>query len=379
MKVIFDNDGNIIKIRGKGAVLVLDKGDSIYSDLCDTIRNQARELDVPFKLGAFSCKEELSNVEGLDERIRGRGRFIAPLIEGFFQKLPDKEYDLIILHSGYVYDLRDFNNELSSKFGKIIIKDVNMNPSFTMEQWGNLLREEAFNFYIDNVSSSISSPSVPYEWDNNFFSLSLDVTQGRFVLTRITGETAGKIDIDLKIRGKPAKANIEVIVNGSKFEGMLKNDEIFNTLSWRSLPNEDIEIFKRHLKKYKEYKESNFNLPCPVCREEHDFQKPFFCDRQEGGDALYDPFSQGRPILECVKGSQGEIILFQSEGDRIEFLLTERKILEFGALRFVFISKNPIHVYEVRCRDDSLEITEAVKIYNHLYELRENKVILLVN
>lgn len=367
MKVDFKD--NRIKIRkSEGVVLVLDKGDGISSELYEIVKNQAKELDIPFKLGALSCKKELTNegIEDLNQRIQNRGRFIAPLMEDFFQQLPDKGYDLIILHSGCVYDLEDFSRDLTVRFSKVIIKDINEQTSLTLEQWREIFKNEVFNFSIKNVTLYFLSPVVPCEWSDDF-TLSVDMAQRRFVLTRITKEGDRRIDTELKIRGKSDIANIEIEVNGSRFKGRLKNDKTFIAPEWRLLSEEDTKIFREHIE---EYKKSNFVIQCLLCGQKHKFEKPFFCDKSKDE---WKVSSEGKVIFNSMAGHQSRLILFQREDNGIKFLLTEKEILEFKDLRFVFMSKGSMKIYDVRCKDTSLEIREAVKVYKNLYELEKDK------
>ena len=370
MKFIFDDNRRRIR-KYEGVVLVLDKGDGISFELYEIVKNQAKELDIPFKLGALSYKEELTNkgIEGLTQRIQNRGRFIAPLMEGFFQQLPAKEYDLIILHSGCIYDLDDFSRELTVRFSKVIIKNINEQASLTLEQWMEIFKNEVFNFSIDNIALYFLSPAVPYEWSGDF-TLSLDVAQRRFVLTRIAKECVRSIDTKLKTRGNSDEVNIEIEVNGSKFNGRLKNDKIFIAPQWRVLSEEDTKIFKEHIEGYKS---SNSVIPvidCPLCPQPHEFKMPFFCDKSKD---KWRTKSKDMVILTSVAKHQSGLVLFQKEDNDIKFLSTEKEILEFEALRFVFVSKGSAQVYEVRCKDTLLEIKEAAKIYKNLYKLEKDK------
>lgn len=367
MKVIFES--NRIKIRrSEGVVLVIDN--NIRSDIYEIVKNQATELDIPFKLGALSHKEELTgnDIECLDQKIKNRGKFITPLIEGFLQKLPDKGYDLIILHSGRIYDLGDFKAELASKFNKIITKQDN----YTLEEWREIFKSEIFNFFLDSVSVSLLSPAVPSEWDDDF-SLSLNKIQKQFFLTRTLGKKKQKIDLNLKIRGKSDAANIEIQVDNSKFKGMIKNDKGSIVPQWGSISKEDIEVFKEH---HEAYKKSNFIIKCPLCKKAHRFEKPFCCNKQSGD--ISDILFGDKLILKSVCRYKSGFILFQYEDEKIKFLASEKEILEFENLRFVFVPKSNIQVYEVMCGESSLEIREAIKLYNNLYELEEGKIIYLV-
>ncbi len=371
MKFIFDDNRRRIR-KYEGVVLVLDKGDGISFELYEIVKNQAKELDIPFKLGALSYKEELTNkgIEGLTQKIQNRGRFIAPLMEGFFQQLPAQEYDLIILHSGCVYDLEDFSKEIDDRFHKVIIKDINKQTHLTLPQWMEIFKNnEVFNFSIDNIALYFLSPAVPYEWSDDF-TLSLDVAQRRFVLTRIANEGVRRIDTELKTRGNSDIVNIEIEVNGSRFNGRLKNDKIFIAPQWRLLSEEDTKIFKEHIEGYKS---SNSVIPvidCPLCPQQHEFKMPFFCDKSKD---VWRTKSEGMVILKSVAKHQSGLVLFQKEDNGIKFLSTEKEILEFEALRFVFVSKGSAQAYEVRCKDTSLEIKEAAKIYKNLYELEKDK------
>lgn len=372
MKVVFDD--NRIKIRkDEGVVLVLDRGDGISPELYEIVRDQARELDIPFKLGALSCKKELTTegINGLNQKIQNRGRFIAPLMEGFFQQLPDRGYDLIILHSGCVYDLEDFSKEITVRFSRVIVKDINEQNNRTLEQWREIFKNEVFNFSIDDISLYFSAPAVPYEWSNDF-TLSLDIKQRQFVLTRIIKEGVRKVDIELKMRGRGKSdiANIEIEANSSRFKGSLKNDKTFIEPQWKLLSKDDTEIFNRHIEKYKR---SEFVIYCPLCNRQHKFERPFYCSEQTG-DILAGAFSEGVVILKSVEEHQSGLILFKENDNGIKFLSTDKEILEFEEMRFVFISKGSMQVYEVKCNDISLEIKEAVKIYRNLYELEKGKM-----
>jgi hypothetical protein len=370
MKVTFEDKK--IKIRRKeGIILVCDA--DVPTDFIEIVKNQTKEIDIPFKLGALSLKNELTieEIYNLQQKTRNRGRFIAPLVEGFFQNLPDKEYDLVILHSGPVYDLSDFTKELSLKFNKIITQNLNEHD-LTTQDFNNFLKEEVFNFSINEILITFNSPSLPYEWESNSH-LSLSFDANRKPILKYTGtQNPPKLDINLKIRGVSDETSIEVYVNGVKFKGKLKNDKTSASPAWKLLPHNDKEILKKHLE---EYKRNNFETECPLCSIKHRFNKPFLCESSD--DFLESIFSRGRFILKSLSSYQSGFILFQfDENNEVKYLSSERNIFEFNNLEFVFISTDQI--YKIKCKSSSLEIKEANKICNNLYELEEKFILYLI-
>ena len=365
MKVDFE--GARIKIRRKeGVVLVID----IYLDLFKIVKNQARiMMDIPFRIGALSQDKEINEnaIQNLGQIIRNRGRFITPLIEGFFKQLADKECDLILLHSGRIYDLDDYEAELSSKFGRILPKDVIENQNLTDAEWGTLLESEMFNFSIGDIELSINS-AVPLEWDSNFV-VSLDTSKRQFILKKSTSTNDKKMDIYLGIRGMTKEADVEVKVKDLIYSGKVKNNTNFIAPEWKHLSSDDEQIFQIYLK---EYKKKKFNMNCPECKTDHEFKKPFYCDKKSSGRI----FSRGTVILKGISSCQKGFVLFRIDGNKIKYLTSEKEGLEFEDLRFIFVLNK--QVYGVTCRDKSLEIKEGVEIHPNLYELGKYDIVYLL-
>ena len=294
------------------------------------------------------------------------------LIEGFFQQLPDKKYALIVLHSGRIYDLDDFKIELSSKFERIIIKDINENQNLTTAEWRALFESEIFDFSIGDIELSLNF-AVPLEWDDNF-EVSLDTSKRQFILKKSVSTNDKKVDIHLATRGMTKDADVEVKVNGLIYSGKVKNNTNFMAPQWKHLSSNDKHLFVMHLK---EYKKSNFNVECPSCHKKHTFEKPFFCSEQSG-DILLGQLTQGASILKDLSSCHKGFVLFRYDGKEIKYLTSEKEVLECEDLRFIFVSKNNNHPYDVKCGKDSLEIVEARKIHANLYELGEDRIVYLI-
>lgn len=377
MKVDFKDA--TIKIRRKeGVVLVIDSG--VPFDLFEIVKNQAMDMDIPFRIGALSHDKEIDkeikeinegDIQNLGQMLRNRGRFITPLIEGFFRQLADKEYDLILLHSGKVYDLDDYESELLSKFGRKVPVAVNEKKR-TDNEWITHFKSETkiFNFSIGDIEISINS-AVPLEWDD--FNISIDTSKRQFILKKSTNDK--KMDICLETRGrtKDADADVEVKVkvNDLTYPGKIKNGTNFIAPQWKPLVLNDEHIFRVHME---EYLKSNFNLECPLCHRKHTFEKPFFCSKQSG-DILLGQLTQGALILKDLSSYQKGFVLFRADGNGVTYLTSEKEVLEFEDLRFIFVLNG--QVYEVTCRDRSLEIKEGDKIHSNLYELGKGNIVYL--
>ncbi len=372
MKVIFE--GNKIKIRREeGVVLVIDSDVPLY--LYDIVRNLAIDMDIPFKLAVLSRSGEITDknaIGNLKQLLRNRGRFITPLIENFFQQLPRKKYDLIILHSGRIYDLDDYENELSAMFREVLIQDINLTKNFTETDWIALFKSKIFNFSIRKLELFFNS-AIPYERDKDF-SISLDTSKKQLIMTK-TFDSKVRLDIYLKTCGKEEETNIQIKVNNIDHSIKIKNDKTFPNLNWKSLSEKDFSNFKLHLGNYKK---SNFNnILCPKCNKEHKFEKPFFCSKQRP-DILRGGFGLGTVILDDISNYYEGFVLFLNEANSVKYIVFSEDLLEFDDLRFIFISRSEKKVYEIKCGSDSLDITEGKQICNDLYEIGENIIVYLI-
>lgn len=368
MRVFCENKHIKIK-RDKGIVLVLEDFTDVQQNIYKYFKSETNRLQIPLKVGLLGYPDEINeqNFENLCDKSKNKVKFIAPLIEEFFQKLKDKEYNLVIFFVDKIYDLNDFQEELSAKFDKVIIKKVenHFNPReiFTDSS------ENIFDLDLTGIKIYPLASAVPYEWDEE---LTADIEKNKIYLKLKDSNLrqALKLDLFVVFRSYHDKIPIKIETSLQEYQIEIECDTRFINPNWKELSQDESELFSNHIQKYLSGEKTK--LFCPLCICEHYFHMAFVCKKQKG-DILHGTFSTGKIIFKSIGNILTKNFLFQIRNDKVRFLPINRNVFEFEEMNFIFETHQK-ELYKIVGDKDSYKATPLLKIFsNNLYQLSKNE------
>lgn len=376
MKISLSGNQITITPREEGIILIIDGGNNkalaIVKAIYDEIQSQTKEYNISFKLGVLSYGNELFSVSELDQLNMGKkGRFITPLVDGFFQDVKDKEFDLLILYSGMIYDYSDWEKFLFSKFNNVyppidVEKELKTKTHSDLSDLKDGLISKLFGRVIDEALINFDSQSVPCHFSENLL-LQFDPDKRVFCLRypKIKEDTLSKkVTIEIWARSYKDESSFMAQVGGAKFDGKIRNDK-FTQPVYKSLPHEDLEIFKNHMDVLQRANNTEIKTYCPLCQKDGTFYKPFFCQ------------SKRRYILDLVdslaKEKQKMFLFINRE---FKLLLSPREILEYEEGKFVFVGSEE-KVYEIKCIKNDFVVKELPRSFHSLYKMEDGGFVML--
>ena len=360
-------------------MLVLGGWDDRYNDLFDVVKKRAMQADLKLRFAALSIPDELreTDLSSIDGRMRNRGRFLALLVEGLFEHLPDKSYCLIVIHAGVIYDMNDFEQDLASKFISSLFIDLEETTVINNEGLRNSRLNELLQFTTGIVEISFSNDNMPIEWDDRL-RLSFDSVRRQFSLMYKTDEKQDKLDFQVRTRSVRADAKIEVYLDGKASSGVLKAERDFIKPAWRGFCEDSNEgqILLEHIAQLKKTDQPPY---CPLCQREHRFSRPFYCNETQG-DLLEGISSEGSMIIDSLKGLNARYVLIKKQEMRLGFIASARDILEFDDMTFIYVDIEEKSIFKVRYRQGTMELEKADRIVgtcDKLYQFGGDELVYL--
>jgi hypothetical protein len=321
---IFVEDNRVLKIRREGIFLCLDASaqDNLWEGLYDFIKTKCRSLDIPFKIGFFSCDREFEKLPSEDSLLSNnfakKGRFITPLMEDLFSGLKDKNYDLLVLAAGKIYDWDDWRDEINSKFNSIYSYSLKSLSQMNQSQLEEMLIADIFGFKIGDIKISFED-GIVYEFPDEF---KISFLKNRCVLT-------GKFenhstDVPLKTYGPSGKTNFLINIGDTVVKLSIKDTLSERDTIDKKLGENDAASF---LSIVEGYKEKEFEHLCPLCQNKHKFSKAFICNQQQSQSQLFAAESVVFSAIETERLADSKYAVFWPKGNKVYYRLFSRSVI----------------------------------------------------
>jgi hypothetical protein len=370
MKISYDDDQNIRIRLAEGIILVLGGWDNSYSKLCDAVEKRAKYASLTLRYAALGISGELGKTEfsSIQERMQDRCRFIAPLVEGLFGTLKDKDYCLIVVHAASILDINDFKQELESKFTSILIidhKDINKDD-LRNARINNLLQIASRNLEL-----RFAADNVPIEWDDRL-RLSLNSTNMQFSLKPRAEQKQDMLDFHVIVRGLEAESKVDVILDGTIFSRVFTAERHFKNQGWTWLEDDESGILHEHIEQVR----GADKLPyCPLCKDKHPFSWPFFCEMAKNDQSL---FGQGAMIIDSLRVPNARYVLIKSYGTKLGLIASAQEVVEFDDMAFLYVDIEGDNIFKVLCKQGTTKLEKANKIVDKLYQFGDDEIVCLI-
>jgi hypothetical protein len=362
-----------IKLRREGLFLCLDGSarSSLWEGLYSFIKAQCRSFDVPLKIGILSWDKELNAPPEedflLSNTISKRGKFITPLMEEIFSKLEQKDYDLLIISAGRIYDWEDWQDDINVTFNRVYTYDLNRLEQMPQMELEEILLKEIFNFKISSISLYLES-GVSYGFSSDF---KLDIGKDKFILSKEFNSTFA--DIDLKTCGSTKETKCRLKAGGYEMELQLKNIAPEKIFIDSQLEDTDAKIF---LNAVKSYKKKVFEHFCPLCQNVHRFSGPFLCDYQRIPSRLFAEEALIFNQIEAARRTESKYVVFQCKKDKVYYHLSDNAVICIDENKFIALSENKkINFIKI---SEKIEINEIEEIYKGLFYYPDEDIFVFI-
>lgn len=295
---------------------------------CEFLALQARDKDVPFKLCLPGWPEELE--EFPDEsflrsnRIGERGRFITPVVEGFFSQLPAGEFDLFVLSEPE--DYCDWEELLNVVFNQVHLLPEERLSGTTAEMENRLaLLTRGRPLERVELSFSLGIPWMfPADWK---------VGLGEESLMLSTETRSARLDFEVKACGP--ERNVAFSLSFMDTSHVMEVE----TLWPQELPFSG--VLKAEESRFMEealrgFRSGSREHHCPRCGEKHCFPNTFRCDKSTTGPGML----RRRPLVfESMGVAAGECryLLFTKSAKETRWAAVERAVTRLEGDLFLVI------------------------------------------
>jgi hypothetical protein len=357
-----------LELRRAGVFLCFDASQPNVDDIYNYFDSKRQHFKIPFICGILGFEEQINALPGrnniskliVSRKIIQRGRFLTPIVENLFCKISDKDSDLVLIHSGSICDLADWQDEIKAKFVKVYQYDTeNLEPLFEdlQKQWDH----ELFNFAINDISLCLEDGLI-YDYYPDDFEVKID--KAKCIFTRLYNENYA--NVDFKVYGFNPK--VKILLDITLNESPHKTSEIVDICSIQPQDNELSKVLiESSAKEFSElvsaYKAQKIS-PCPFCGEAHDFSVAFFCDKKRKHRfdfARHIVFSE----IESEINNDSQYVIFHQKNNLIYFQVNKRRLSPITPNRFIIVAQKlpPIQVNI----SSKIEFCEMAQIYAGLF------------
>lgn len=289
--------GNRVSIKREGVMVLVDGYLAKNNPgLVSYVFNQAKLQTPSWRLLFFGWPQPFKSMPTADEidtlKLAKRGRFLTPIIEASEIEPKAREFELVCLTGGRIYDWNDWHERLSQSFKRITI--FSMDPGIgehlgaQIENLGGLIQTEAEKLiaervFADNVESLALRPRdgliywLPPEFNCNFTAnASVEFTYLK---------PGNELGFELSTMGAGKATKIQICVNSARpNESQVFTLEIENTVPKQSIPDtlskQSNDFFRKGVEAYQAGQGYHY---CPLCNRSHSFRRALICSEGPAG------------------------------------------------------------------------------------------------